>query len=259
MRWWPPLPCPGCGRRPAGGDGACAACWTAATALRSTAERATMPAPGCWRSGPTAARSAACCARRSTARRPRCSTRSGRGSGPARPRTGPASGACLGRAGAAGRRRQRRRGVDHAAVLAAAVAVAVGCRLPARAVLVRRRPHAPVARPWAQREANLRGAIAPRSGGWAAQARPCCSSTTSAPAAPRCGPAARRCWRGGAPRSGRRWSARWRVAARRGRGGVRAAGAPERRVQARPNAQPVAMPEQRARRPPAGRCGPAAS
>jgi predicted amidophosphoribosyltransferase len=63
--------------------------------------------------------------------------------------------------------RQRRRGVDHTAVLAGSVAAAVGCSAPVRAVLVRRRPTRPQSRtPRTQREANLRGAIVPRSTGW---------------------------------------------------------------------------------------------
>jgi len=62
--------------------------------------------------------------------------------------------------------RQRRRGVDHTAVLAGSVAAAVACPDRARAVLVRRRPTQPQSRtPWTLREANLQGAIVPRYGG----------------------------------------------------------------------------------------------
>jgi predicted amidophosphoribosyltransferase len=168
MRWWPPLPCPGCGRRPAGGDGACAACLTAVD--RAAVDRGAGDHTGPWllALGPyrgTLGRLVrAAKYRPSTPLLRALGSRLGSRAAAHWPGFGRTAWVVPVPPDAA---RQRRRGVDHAAVLAGSVAVAVGCPLPARAVLVRRRATRPQSRtPTVQREANLRGAIAPRSGGW---------------------------------------------------------------------------------------------
>jgi len=167
MRWWPPLPCPGCGIRLAGDDGACSACWAAVH--RGAVHRAADVA-GTWLLALGPYRGTLGRLVRAAKYRP--STPLLR-----------ALGARLGARAAADwpgfghtawvvpvppdAARQRNRGVDHTAVLAASVAAAVGCPAPARAVLVRRRPTRPQSRtPRTQREANLHGAIVPRSKRW---------------------------------------------------------------------------------------------
>lgn len=178
MRWWPPLPCPGCGRRLAGDDGACTACWAEidrGAADRGAVDRvaadrgAVVDATGAWllALGPyrgTLGRIVrAAKYRPSTALLRALGSRLGARAAahwPGFERATwvvpvPPDGA-----------RQRRRGVDHTAVLAGSVAAAVGRPASARAMLVRRRPTRPQSRtPWTLREANLHGAIVPRSGG----------------------------------------------------------------------------------------------
>ena len=177
MRWWPPLPCPGCGRWLAGGDGACAACWAEidrgavdrCAVDRGAVDRGAGDATGAWLLALGPYRGTLGRIVRAAKYRP---------SNPLLR----ALGSRLGARAAAhwpgfGRiawvvpvppdaARQRRRGVDHTAVLAGSVAAAVGCPAPARTALVRRRPTRPQSRtPWTLREANLQGAIVPRSGG----------------------------------------------------------------------------------------------
>ena len=163
MRWWPPLPCPGCGRRLPGGGGACAACWSAVDRGAGDHAGPWLLALGPYR-GTLGRLLRAAKYRPSTPLLTALGSRLGSRAAAHWPGFGRSAWVVPVPPDAA---RQRRRGVDHTAVLAAAVAVAIGCRVPARAVLVRRRPTRPQSRtPRTQREANLRGAIAWRSDGW---------------------------------------------------------------------------------------------
>ncbi len=165
MRWWPPLPCPGCGRRLAGDDGACAACWAAVdhAAGGDGTTSAWLLALGPYR-GTLGRLVRAAKYRPSTPLLRALGSRLGALADTHWPGFGLTAWIVPVPPDAA---RQRRRGVDHAALLATSVAAAIGAASPARAALVRRRPTRPQSRtPRTRREDNLRGAIAPRSPGW---------------------------------------------------------------------------------------------
>jgi predicted amidophosphoribosyltransferase len=166
---WSPLPCPGCGWRPAGRHGTCPSCW-------ADVERG-VRAEGFRRAFGGAASIAALGPYRG---------RLGRLVRSAKYRPSTALLDLLGRrlgdrASALwpdlardrwvvvpvppDPRRRRRRGLDHAARLASALAARLGLDAPAGDLLRRSRPTAPQSRvPWAGREANLAGAIEPGRG-----------------------------------------------------------------------------------------------
>lgn len=161
MAWWPPLPCPGCGRRLASEHGACPDCWRAIDRLPHPAGP-WLVACGAYR-GPLGRLVRAAKYRPSTALLGSLGARLGAHAGarwpdfcrvasvvPVPPDTG----------------RQRRRGVDHTALLAAAVAAALPHPRPTCAVLRRNRPTRPQSLlPSARREANLLGAFDLRAPG----------------------------------------------------------------------------------------------
>jgi len=164
-----PLPCPGCGWRPVAQHGACRACW-------ADVERGAR-AEGLRRPGGAAAAIASLGPYRG---------RLGRLVRSAKYRPSTALLDLLGRrlgdrADALwpelarerwivvpvppDPRRRRRRGIDHTARLASALAARLGLDPPAADLLQRAHPTAPQSRvPWAAREANVAGAIEPGRG-----------------------------------------------------------------------------------------------
>jgi len=155
MPCWPPLPCPGCGRRPATRRGACATCWHAIDAA--------PPLVGPWLLAWGPYRGTLGRLVRAAKYRPSAALLGGLGE-----RLGTLAGAhwpAFCRTARvvpvppdAGRR--RRRGVDHSAILATAVAAALTPARPPVPALRRNRGTRPQSRvPWARREANLRGAF----------------------------------------------------------------------------------------------------
>jgi ComF family protein len=155
MACWPPLPCPGCGRRPANQRGACAACWRAIDG-EPHPEGPWLVAWGAYR-GPLGRLVRAAKYRPSTALLRALGARLGAHAGERWPdfcRT-----ACVVPV-PPDADRQRRRGVDHTALLAAAVAAALPHPRPTCPALRRNRTTRPQSLlPAAHREANLQGAF----------------------------------------------------------------------------------------------------
>ncbi|MBW6457200.1 MAG: hypothetical protein K0A98_15065, partial [Trueperaceae bacterium] len=120
MPCWPPLPCPGCGLRPATDQGACAACWRAID-RGPHPEGPWLVAWGAYR-GPLGRLVRAAKYRPSTALLRALGARLGAHAGARWPDYCRAA-AVVPVPPDAGR--QRRRGVDHTALLAAAVAAAL--------------------------------------------------------------------------------------------------------------------------------------
>lgn len=155
MPCWPPLPCPGCGRRPATHHGACAACWRAID-LGPHPAGPWLLAWGAYR-GPLGRLVRAAKYRPSTALLRALGARLGAHAGACWPDYCHAAAVVpvppdVGRA--------RRQGVDHTALLAAAVAAALPHPRPLLPALRRNRATRPQSLvPSARREANLSGAF----------------------------------------------------------------------------------------------------
>jgi len=159
VRAWIPLPCPGCGLRPAARDGACRRCWAEIDALPDATGPALLAL------GPY--RGSLGRLLRAAKYRPSVALLDALGE-----RLGRRVAACW--PGCRDWRvvpvppdpdRRRRRGVDHAGLLARALSATLAPgRPPVPALRRRRRTPAQSRVPRARREANVRGAMAARAG-----------------------------------------------------------------------------------------------
>lgn len=155
MACWPPLPCPGCGRRPATEGGACADCWRAIDRAPHP-EGPWLVAWGTYR-GPLGRLVRTAKYRPSTALLRALGARLGAHAGARWPDFCSAATVVPVPPDAG---RQRRRGVDHTGLLAAAVAAALPHPRRHRSILRRNRSTRPQSLlPAARREANLLGAF----------------------------------------------------------------------------------------------------